>query len=91
MRASGEEVPLGPLDADGAIYYKGFLNYVLGLRTLVDPAPRNDEPIDIRYDDDWRFPYSHGDINAILERDFTRAFEGRSGGLCCEIHKLWPL
>ncbi len=89
--AQADGFQANPIEADGAIYYKGFLNYVLGLRTLVDHAPRNDEVLEIEHDDRWRFRYSHGDINSILERDFTRSLRGESGGLCCEIHKLWPL
>ena len=79
-----------PIEAQGAIYYKGFLNYVLGLRSLVgqrDPAA----PLDITYDDELSFRYSHSEINSILTADFADALAGRSQGLCCEIHKLWPL
>lgn len=79
-----------PIEAQGAIYYKGFLNYVLGLRSLVgerDPSM----PLDIVYDENVAFTYSHTQINSILTRNFTEALAGRSQGLCCEIHKLWPL
>lgn len=79
-----------PIEAQGAIYYKGFLNYVLGLRSLVgqrDPCA----PLDIIYDEDVVFEYSHSQINSILANDFAEALAGRSQGLCCEIHKLWPL
>ena len=79
-----------PIEAQGAIYYKGFLNYVLGLRTLVgerDPSTAQH----IVYDDDHRWEYSHTEINSILTDDFLAATAGRSQGLCCEIHKLWPL
>lgn len=79
-----------PIEAQGGIYYKGFLNYVLGLRTLVD-SDRQDEVIEVVYDDEHSYPYSHHDLNSILERDFANARDGRSDGLCCEIHKLWPL
>ncbi len=80
-----------PIEAQGAIYYKGFLNYVLGLRTLVDPSLNGDEPIDIVYDDKRKFRYTHSEINSILTREFANAIAGRNDGLCCEIHKLWPL
>lgn len=80
-----------PIEAQGAIYYKGFFNYVLGLRTLVDPSLNGNEQIDIVYDDNWRFRYSHSEINSILTREFAKATTGRRDGLCCEIHKLWPL
>ncbi len=80
-----------PIEADGAIYFKGFFNYVLGLRALLDPNPIGDRPIDVAYDERWTFTYTHNEINAIVTRDFSRALEGRAGGLCCEIHKLWPL
>lgn len=79
-----------PIEAQGAIYYKGFLNYVLGLRTLVgerDPSV----PHQIVYDDENRWEYSHSEINSILTDEFSSATAGRSQGLCCEIHKLWPL
>lgn len=79
-----------PIEAQGAIYYKGFLNYVLGLRSLVgdvDPST----PLDIVYDEHVNFRYSHSEINEILTSDFTEALDGRAQGLCCEIHKLWPL
>lgn len=80
-----------PIEAQGAIYYKGFFNYVLGLRTLIDPGRDGREPIDILYDNLWKFRYSHSEINSIVADDFTNALAGRSQGLCCEIHKLWPL
>lgn len=80
-----------PIEAKGAIYYKGFFNLVLGLRALLAPERDPTQPIDIVYDDNWRFRYSHSRINAILEQDFAAALEGQSQGLCCEIHKLWPL
>lgn len=80
-----------PIEAQGAIYFKGFFNYVLGLRTLVDPSLNGDEPINIVYDENWGFQYSHSEINSILVRVFAEALEGRPDGLCCEVHKLWPL
>lgn len=80
-----------PIEAQGGIYYKGFLNYVLGLRTLVDPERPGDEAIEIVYDDERTYRYSHHQLNRILESDFAAALDGRSDGLCCEIHKLWPL
>lgn len=80
-----------PIEAHGAIYYKGFLNFVLGLRALLAPELSPTQPIDIVYDDEWRFRYSHSEINAILAGEFAAAQAGRSQGLCCEIHKLWPL
>jgi len=80
-----------PIEAEGAIYYKGFFNLVLGLRALLAPERDPTQSIDIVYDDKWRFRYSHSQINAILAQDFAAALEGQSQGLCCEIHKLWPL
>jgi hypothetical protein len=80
-----------PIEAQGAIYFKGFLNYVLGLRSLVAPQKDPDAPLEIVYDDNLVFVYSHSEINSILTRDFAEALTGRSQGLCCEIHKLWPL
>ena len=80
-----------PIEAQGAIYYKGFFNLVLGLQALLAPARSPTQPIDIVYDDEWRFRYSHGEINTILTQEFATALEGQSQGLCCEIHKLWPL
>lgn len=87
-QANGFEA--NPIEAQGAIYYKGFLNYVLGLRTLVG---HRDASVlqQIVYDDDHRWEYSHSQINAILTDDFSEATAGRADGLCCEIHKLWPL
>jgi len=80
-----------PIEAQGAIYYKGFFNLVLGLRALLAPERSPTLPIDIVYDDEWCFRYSHSEINAIVTQEFAAALEGRSQGLCCEIHKLWPL
>ncbi|MGH2756511.1 MAG: hypothetical protein ACRDI3_01840 [Actinomycetota bacterium] len=80
-----------PVEAQGAIYYKGFFNLVLGLRAVLTPERSSTQAIDIVYDDEWRFRYSHSEINEILSRDFAAALEGQSQGLCCEIHKLWPL
>lgn len=80
-----------PIEAKGAIYYKGFLNYVLGLRTLFEPTPDPEQPLAISYDADVRFRYSHADINEAVKRDFEQAAAGAASGLCCEIHKLWPL
>lgn len=79
-----------PVEAQGAIYFKGFFNYVLGLRSRIEPTDAA-RPIDIVYDDTWSFRYSHDEINSTLVRDFENALAGRSDGLCCEIHKLWPL
>lgn len=64
---------------------------MLGLRALLAPERDPTQSIDIVYDDKWRFRYSHSQINAILAQDFRTALEGQSQGLCCEIHKLWPL
>ena len=80
-----------PIEAQGAIYYKGFFNYVLGMRTIVEPSADSDEPIDIVYDENRRFQYTHSEINSILTRGFADAIADRNDGLCCEIHKLWPL
>jgi hypothetical protein len=80
-----------PIEAQGAIYYKGFFNLVLGLQALLAPARSPTQAIDIVYDDEWRFRYSHREINTILTQEFGAALEGQSQGLCCEIHKLWPL
>jgi hypothetical protein len=88
-QAAGFE--LNPIEAQGAIYYKGFFNLVLGLRALLAPERSPTQPIDIVHDDERRFRYSHSEINAIVTRDFAAALEGWSQGLCCEIHKLWPL
>ena len=80
-----------PIEAKGAIYYKGFFNLVLGLRALFAPERDPTQPIDIVCDDHWRFRYSHSQMNAILAQDFAAAVDGKSHGLCCEIDKLWPL
>lgn len=79
-----------PVEAQGAIYFKGFFNYVLGLRALIEPTDGT-RPINIVYDDTWSFQYSHNQINSIVAGDFENALAGRSDGLCCEVHKLWPL
>jgi hypothetical protein len=79
-----------PIEAQGAIYYKGFLNFVLGLRALVSQTDPN-APLTITYDGDLSFHYSHSQINTILTSAFARAMAGEPQGLCCEIHKLWPL
>ncbi len=89
--AQGVGFESNPIDAQGAIYYKGFFNFVLGLRALLDPQRDPTQPIDIVYDDELRFRYSHSEINTIVTEDFSSALEGRPQGLCCEIHKLWPL
>jgi hypothetical protein len=80
-----------PIEAQGAIYYKGFFNFVLGLRAFLGPDRAPTQPIDIVYDDERRFRYSHSEINRVLTQEFAAALHGRSQGLCCEIHKLWPL
>lgn len=80
-----------PVEAQGAIYYKGFLNFVLGLRGLLDPKQDPGRPLAIVYDDELHFQYTHSEINSILTGDFADSLAGRSQGLCCEIHKLWPL
>ena len=88
-QAAGFQV--NPIEAQGAIYYKGFLNYVLGLRAILDPERDGSALLEIVYDAEHTFRYSHRDINAILTEDFADALRGISQGLCCEIHKLWPL
>ena len=80
-----------PMEASGAIYYKGFFNLVLGLRALLAPERDPTQPIEIVYDGDWRWTYSHRRINEMLTQDFAAALDGRSQWLCCEVHKLWPL
>lgn len=80
-----------PIEAEGAIYFKGFFNYVLGLRCMLDVESDGDTPIEIEYDESLTFRYTHDRINSIITDDFARSIEGRHGGLCCEIHKLWPL
>jgi hypothetical protein len=73
----------------GAMFYKGFLNVVLGLYELVSGQTEFDEPFDIVYDDDTRFSYSHRTINSIVEEAFGARDEPH--GLTCEVAKLWPL
>jgi len=80
-----------PIEAAGAIYFKGFFNYLLGVYAVVSGNDRFQTPFDIVYDDRIRFRYSHRQINEIVRRDFAAMLEGSPDGLWCEIHKLWPL
>lgn len=76
-----------PIAASGNIYFKGFLNFVLGLYAAVSADDRYDEPFDLVYDDEIRFTYDRPTIAGTI----ATQLEARPQGVDCEINKIWPL
>lgn len=76
-----------PISAAGNIYYKGFLNTVLGLHAHVAGDGRYDAPFDLAYDEQHSFRYDHGRIAETIAGQLGAAVEG----VHCEINKIWPL
>jgi hypothetical protein len=76
-----------PVATSGALYYKGFFNFVLGLYEYVSGNHRYDEPFDLVYDDATRFTYDHPTIAETLARQWAE----RAEGIHCEVRKIWPM
>lgn len=76
-----------PIATSGNLYYKGFLNFVLGLYEYVSGSDRFDADFELVYDDRIRFVYNHAAINETIARQWAE----RAEGIHCEVCKIWPL
>lgn len=76
-----------PIATSGALYYKGFFNFVLGMAEYVSGSHRWDEPFELVYDETTRFTYDHARVAETLARQWAE----RPAGIHCEVPKVWPM
>ena len=76
-----------PIATSGNLFYKGFLNLVLGLYKYVSGNARYDDSFEIVHDDQTRFVYNHSAINQIIAEQSVRNVQG----IHCEVSKIWPM
>ena len=76
-----------PIATAGALYYKGFFNFVIGLYEYVSGSHRYDQPFELVYDEATRFTYDHSAIAETLARQWIE----RAEGIHCEVRKIWPM
>ncbi len=66
-------VQMDPVAADGMLFYKGFLLVLLGIRSMVDPTDRWNEPFQMIGDDDDGFTWTHSAIAEHLCQQWLAA------------------
>ena len=75
-----------PVGADGNLFFKGWLNLLLGLYRYVSGDDRWNSTFLVTGLDDAEFAWSHAGVNALLVQQWTARPEGPH----CENTKVWP-
>jgi hypothetical protein len=75
-----------PVGADGNLFFKGWLNLLLGLHRYVSGDGKWDSKFLVTGLDDAEFAWSHGAVNALL----VEQWRARPAGPHCENTKVWP-
>ena len=76
-----------PIAADGNLFFKGWLNFVLGAYEYVSGDQKWRRPFTLTGMDDETFEWTHDGINERLVEQWT----ARPEGVHCENTKIWPL
>ncbi|MFF4594269.1 hypothetical protein [Amycolatopsis sp. NPDC001319] len=75
-----------PVGAEGNLFFKGWLNLLLGFHGYVSRDRKWNEPFSVAGLDDTTYSWTHDGINALLTRQWTERPEGPH----CENTKIWP-
>ena len=75
-----------PIGADGNVFYRGWLNLLLGMRRYVSGKADQDEPFDVTGYRNRQFTWTHARIAALISAQFV----ARPQGPHCENTKIWP-
>ncbi len=75
-----------PIGADGNLFFKGWLNLLMGLQAYVTGQDRRDEPFEVAGVGGTRFEWTHARLASWLVELWRRHPEGPH----CENTKVWP-
>jgi Linalool dehydratase/isomerase len=75
-----------PVAAEGNLFFKGWLNLMLGFHAYVSKDHRWTEPFPVTGLEDRTFSWTHDGVNALLARQWRERPEGPH----CENTKIWP-
>jgi hypothetical protein len=76
-----------PVGAEGNLFFKGWLNYMMGAYAYVSGDDKWHRPFWVTGYRDEQFQWTHGAINDLLTQQWTDHPEGPH----CENTKIWPL
>lgn len=79
-------VQMDPVAASGMTSYKGFFLVLLGIRSMIDPTDRWNEPFEMIRDGADSFTWTHTAIAEVL----TDQWLATPTGPHCENTKVWP-
>jgi hypothetical protein len=77
---------MDPVGARGNLFYRGFLDLLLGLHLYVTGDRRWNIPFDVVRDGPHTYTYTHSGINHLLAQGWAE----RPEGCHCENTKIWP-
>lgn len=80
------ELDLDPIRSESMLFYKGFFLVLLGIRALVSPDGRWNDPFDLIKEGAASFSWTHSRIAEQLSGQMRR----RPQGCHCENTKIWP-
>ncbi|MEV6041211.1 hypothetical protein AB0L65_59630 [Nonomuraea sp. NPDC052116] len=75
-----------PVGADGNLFYRGWLNLLLGIRRYVSDEPGEGRPLDITGYQNRQFTWTHKRMAEFISAQFRT----RPQGPHCENTKIWP-
>jgi hypothetical protein len=75
-----------PIGAQGNLFYKGFLDLLLGLHAYVSGSEKWNEPFVVVGEPARSFTYTHRAVNDLLSAQWG----SRPEGCHCENTKIWP-
>ncbi len=75
-----------PVGADGNLFYRGWLNLLLGIRRYVSGDSGEHEPFDVTGYRNRKFTWTHARIAEFI----SAQFRSRPQGPHCENTKIWP-
>ncbi|MCK8642384.1 linalool dehydratase/isomerase domain-containing protein [Mycobacterium colombiense] len=75
-----------PVGCDGNLFYRGWLNLLLGIRHYVSGQPTHTVPFEVSGYQNRRFTWTHQRITRFISDQLT----ARPQGAHCENTKIWP-
>ena len=75
-----------PVGADGNVFFRGWLNLLLGMRRYVSGKADQDVPFDVSGYRNRQFSWTHRRIAELISAQFV----SRPQGPHCENTKIWP-
>jgi len=75
-----------PVGADGNLFYRGWLNLLLGIRRYLSGQADQDEPFSVTGYQNRQFAWTHARIAALISAQMVT----RRQGPHCENTKVWP-